>query len=106
MSDTQSAVSGPLIKDAVTGSEDPLERLLRQQRVLAWVLSLFTLSITVVFFAAMTLAAPLLSRVAFGTSVTVANIAAVTIILLFLASIAVFGWRARSIDVLLHNAEE
>ena len=82
----------------MTSPQTPLERLLRQQRRLAWVLSTLTLTLTVVFFAMMTLAAPLLSRVAFGHSVTIANAAALGIILVFLASIALFGWRAGRID--------
>ena len=79
-------------------SPTSLERLLRRQRVLAWVLSILTLTLTVTFFAMMTLAAPLLSRVAFGHSVTIANAAALTIILVFLASIGLFGWQAGRID--------
>jgi uncharacterized membrane protein (DUF485 family) len=84
----------------------PLERLLRRQRVLAWVLSTLTLTLTVSFFAMMTLAAPLLSRVAFGRSVTIANVAALAIILVFLASIALFGWHAGRIDQELSDARK
>jgi uncharacterized membrane protein (DUF485 family) len=84
--------------------QTPLELLLRRQRVLGWLLSALTLTMTVVFFAMMTLAAPLLSRVAFGRSVTIANVAALTIILVFLASIALFGWQASRIDQQLSDA--
>jgi uncharacterized membrane protein (DUF485 family) len=84
----------------------PLERLLRRQRVLAWVLSTLTLTLTVVFFAMMTLAAPLLSRVAFGRSITIANAAALAIIGVFLASIALFGWQAGRIDQQLSDARK
>ena len=83
-----------------------LERLLRQQRLLAWALSTLTLTLTVVFFAMMTLAAPLLSRVAFGHSVTIANAAALGIILVFLASIALFGWQAGRVDQQLGDARK
>ena len=83
-----------------------LDRLLRRQRVLAWVLSTLTLTMTVGFFAMMTLAAPLLSRVAFGHSVTIANAAALAIILVFLASIALFGWQAGRIDQQLSDARK
>ena len=83
-----------------------LERLLRRQRVLAWVLATLTLTLTVVFFAMMTLATPLLSRVAFGRSVTIANAAALAIILVFLASIALFGWQAGRIDQQLSDARK
>src|SRR5882724_4061916 len=81
-----------------------LERLLRRQRILAWLLSTLTLTMTVGFFAMMTLAAPLLSRVAFGRSVTIANVAALAIILVLLASIALFGWQAGRIDQQLNDA--
>ena len=87
-------------------TQTPLERLLRRQRVLAWLLSALTLTLTVAFFAMMTLAAPLLSRVAFGRSVTIANAAALVIILVFLASIALFGWQASRIDQQLSDARE
>ena len=83
-----------------------LEHLLRQQRVLAWVLSFLTLTLTVVFFAMMTLAAPLLSHVAFGHSVTIANAAALAIILVFLGSIGLFGWQAGRIDQQLSHARK
>ena len=83
-----------------------LERLLLRQRVLAWVLSTLTLTLTVVFFAMMTLAAPLLSRVAFGRSITIANAAALAIILVLLASIAIFGWQAGRIDQQLSDARK
>jgi len=86
--------------------QTPLERLLRRQRVLGWLLSALTLTMTVGFFAMMTLAAPLLSRVAFGRSVTIANVAALTIILVFLASIALFGWQASRIDQQLSDARK
>lgn len=83
-----------------------LERLLRRQRILAWLLSAVTLTLTVAFFAMMTLAAPLLSRVAFGRSITLANVAAVTIILVFLASIAIFARQASRLDEQLRGARK
>lgn len=86
--------------------QTPLARLLRRQRILAWVLSTLTLTLTVVFFAMMTLAAPLLSRVAFGRSITIANTAALAIIVVFLASIALFGWQAGRIDQQLSDARK
>jgi uncharacterized membrane protein (DUF485 family) len=86
--------------------QTPLERLLRRQRILAWLLSTLTLAMTVVFFAMMTLAAPLLSRVAFGRSITLANVAAAAIILVFLASIALFAWQASRIDEQLRDARK
>ena len=86
--------------------QTPLEALLRRQRVLAWVLSILTLTLTVTFFALMTLAGPLLSRVAFGHSITIANAAALAIILVFLASIGLFGWQAGRIDQQLSDARK
>jgi len=82
----------------------PLDRLLRRQRTLGWILSCVTLTTTVTFFAMMTLAAPLLSRVVFGRSITLANVLAVGLILMFLVSIAWFGQRASRIDEQLRNA--
>ena len=90
----------------MTLTQTSLERLLRQQRVLAWGLSILTLTLTVGFFAMMSLAAPLLSRVAFGHSVTIANAAALAIIFVFLASIGLFGWRAGRIDQQLSDARK
>jgi len=77
-----------------------LERLLRRQRKLAWLLSIGTFTLTVTFFGATTLAAPLLKQVVIGRSITLANVAAVSIIALFLVSIAVFGRYASRIDEL------
>ena len=90
----------------MSAPQTPLELLLRRQRVLGWLLSVLTLTMTVGFFAMMTLAAPLLSRVAFGRSVTIANVAALAIILVFLASIALFGWQAGRIDQQLSDARK
>jgi uncharacterized membrane protein (DUF485 family) len=75
-----------------------LERLLRRQRALAWLLSIGTFTLTVTFFGAMTLAAPLLNQVVIGRSITLANVAAVSVIALFLVSIAVFGRYADQLD--------
>ena len=90
-----------------TARDDERDRALHQalllRRVLAWTLSLLTLALTVGFFALMTLAAPLLSRVALGHYITLANVLAVALIVLFLASIAVFGRYAAQADALLHN---
>jgi uncharacterized membrane protein (DUF485 family) len=83
---------------STTESELRLERLLRQQRVVAWLLSILILLLTVSFFALMQLDAPFLSRVAFGRSITVANVAALALIAVFLLSIAFFGRRASRID--------
>jgi len=82
-----------------------LERLLRRQRVLAWSLSLLMLTTTVGFFALMSLDAPTLSRIAFGRAVTVANVAAVALILTSLLCIAIFGWQARRIDAQLDRRD-
>ena len=90
----------------MTSTQTSLEQLLGRQRALAWGLSILTLTLTVVFFAMMTLAAPLLSRVAFGHSVTIANAAALGIILVFLASIALFGWQAGRVDQQLGDARK
>ena len=91
---------------SVNVPQTSLDRLLRRQRILAWVLSTLTLTLNISFFAMMTLAAPLLSHVAFGHSVTIANAAALAIILVFLASIALFGWQAGRIDQQLSDARK
>lgn len=93
MSQISSAVAHPIVEP-----EDRLELLLRQQRVLAWLFSIVTLALTVTFFAMMTLAAPLLSRVVFGRSVTLATVAAVGIIVWYLISIALFGLHCDRVD--------
>ncbi len=77
-----------------------LARLRRRQRVLAWLLSGLTFVVTVGFFALMGLDAPLLSQVAFGRSITMANTLAASIVVLLLLSIAIFGRRANRIDAL------
>jgi uncharacterized membrane protein (DUF485 family) len=82
-----------------------LERLLRRQRALAWSLSLLMLTTTVGFFALMSIDAPILAHIAFRRAVTVANVAAVAVILLALLSIAIFGWQARRIDAQLDRQE-
>jgi uncharacterized membrane protein (DUF485 family) len=104
MSDIQSATTDAGIERPLAETQVSLERLLRRQRLLAWLLSTLTLTITVSFFAMMTMAAPLMSRVAFGRSVTLANVVGVIIILVFLASIALFGHHANRIDERLNDA--
>lgn len=83
--------------------ESLLHQALRRRQVLAWSLSLLTLALTLAFFAMMTLAAPLLSRVVLGHYITLANVMAVGLIVLFLVSIAVFGHYAARVDALLHD---
>jgi len=102
MSGIPSVIIDPGLEGSVGASEEQLEQLLRRQRVLAWVLSIGTLAITVAFFAAMTLTGPLLSRVVFGRSITLATVAAATIVLLYLAAIAFFGRQADRIDAQRH----
>jgi uncharacterized membrane protein (DUF485 family) len=75
-----------------------LEKLQRRRRGLAWWLSLLTFAVTVGFFAMMGLDLPLLSQVAFGRCITVANVLAASIVLLVLLSIAVFSQLANRID--------
>jgi uncharacterized membrane protein (DUF485 family) len=78
-----------------------LNDLLRRQRVLAWALSLVTLGLNVGFFALMGFDAPVLSRIAFGRAVSVANVLALAIVMVFLASIWLFGHQAARIDQLM-----
>lgn len=102
----QSAITAKRI--ANTGATEEgvqLERLLHRQRVLAWVLSIFTFALTVGFFALMGFDAPVLSRLIFGQSITAANVIAVGMIFVFLLSIAFFGWRAARVDEELLNGK-
>ena len=77
-----------------------LAKLRQRQRLLAWLLAAVTFIVTVSFFALMGSDAPLLSRVAFGRSITVANTLAASIVVLLLASIAIFARLANRIDAL------
>jgi uncharacterized membrane protein (DUF485 family) len=78
-----------------------LERLLRRQRMLAWSLSIGTLLMTASFFSLLSINAPVLRHVVYGRTVTIADAAAVSIILAMLLSVALFGWQARRIDAQL-----
>jgi uncharacterized membrane protein (DUF485 family) len=77
------------------------ERLLRRQRLLAWWLSIGTVLVTACFFCMLSMNAPVLSRVVYGRTVTLAALVAVSIILSMLLSVAVFGWQARRMDAQL-----
>jgi uncharacterized membrane protein (DUF485 family) len=99
------ASSAPHTDASLIERHGSIERLLWQQRVLAWSLSLLMLTTTVGFFALMSLDAPILSRIAFGRAVTASNVAAVAIILMSLLSIAIFGWQARRIDAQLDQGK-
>lgn len=98
MSQVSSAIEQPSRDAAVARREDRLEILLREQRVIAWSLSIVTLVVTVVFFAMMTMAAPLLARVVLGRSVTLGTVVAVSIIVGYLVSIALFGLHCDRVD--------
>jgi len=75
-----------------------LEVLLRRQRTLSWVLSASVFAVTVGFFALMGTNSSVMRRVVWGRGVTVANVAAAAIIVLFFVSIAVYGHLADRID--------
>ena len=93
-----SAISRPLTVHPADQSDEHLEQLVRQQRILGWTLSIATLIVTVTFFAMMTLAAPLLARVVLGHSITLATVTAAAIISSYIASIIFFGLRSSRID--------
>lgn len=88
------------LSPAFTGAEssERLERALRAQRALAWVLSISTLVITVTFFVMMTQAASLLSRVVLGHSITLATVLAAAVILFYLGAITVFARQSDRVD--------
>ena len=83
--------------------EGLLEQRLQRQRVLAWSMTAGTVLITATFFALLSRNDPLLRHIVYGHTITVANLAAVTIILAMLVSVAVFGWYAQRIDVHLER---
>jgi uncharacterized membrane protein (DUF485 family) len=93
--------SAPRVEPLSPTRHGSIEHLLRRQRALGWSLSLLMLVMTTGFFGLMSLDAPILSRVAFGRAVTLANVAAIGIILMSLLSIAIFGLQARQIDARL-----
>ena len=105
MSEIQNAAPIPRAETSSPGERVPLERLLRRQRALAWSFSAGTLLLTASFFASMSLNASALAHVVWGRFVTVADLAAVVIILLFLLSVVAFGWQARRIDTELDRRE-
>lgn len=80
-----------------------LQEVRRAQRSLAWLLSVSTLVITVGFFVMMTIAAPLLSRVVYGQSVTLANVLATAVILFYLVAITIFARQSDRWDVRLRE---
>ncbi len=100
MTHVANTVTAARIERGADQSDGRLERLLRRQQVLAWVLSTATLIVTVAFFAMMTLAAPLLARIVLGHSITLATVAAAGIILSYLAAIVFFGFQSSRIDEL------
>lgn len=89
-----------------SGPEPVLERMLRKQRLLAWILSILTFALTVGFFALMGFDAPILSRIVLGHSVTMANALALSIIVVFLLAIGLFGRRANRIDELKNTRRQ
>lgn len=104
MSGKRSAITDRHVTDMDDAHvEVQLERLLRRHRILAWVLAGVIFTMTVGFFALMGFASPLVARIAFGNSITVANVIAVGMILVFLLSIGVFGRSAARIDEVLND---
>jgi uncharacterized membrane protein (DUF485 family) len=83
---------------AIDESRRELERRLRSQRSLAWLLSVSTLVITIAFFVMMTSAASLLSRVALGRSITLATVLAAAVIVFYLCAITLFARHADRTD--------
>ena len=75
-----------------------LDRRLGRQRVLAWCLTAGTVLMTATFFALLSRNDPILRYIVYGRTVTVADLAAVAIILAMSVSVAVFGWYAQRID--------
>jgi uncharacterized membrane protein (DUF485 family) len=99
----QNAVTDTKAEMPFSEADTSLEPLLRRQRALAWLLSILTVTVTVGFFALMNLASAFMSRVVFGHWISLANVAAASIILFFLASIALFARQAAEIDARLRH---
>lgn len=99
----QNATSVPQAVSAHESAASLLDRRLGRQRVLAWSMTVGTVSITATFFALLSRNDPLLRQIVYGHTVTVADLAAVVIILGLLLSVAVFGWYAQRIDALLER---
>ena len=99
----QNATSVPHIDRAHEAAATLLDLRLRRQRVLAWSLTVGTVLITATFFTLLSRNDPLLRQIVYGHTVTVADLAAVVIILGLLVSVAVFGWYAQRIDTLLER---
>jgi uncharacterized membrane protein (DUF485 family) len=87
------------------GNPPTLKNLLHRQQILAWCLSSLTLVTTVGFFGLMSVNAPFLARRLPGHSLSLANILAAAIIVLFLGAIVLFGRQANRIDELTGHGE-
>lgn len=83
--------------------EVQLERLLHRHRILAWSLAAVVFAMTLGFFALMGFDSPIVSRIAIGRSITLANVIAVGMILVFLLSIGIFGRSAARIDAKVND---
>ena len=94
----QNATSVPHTDTGRENTATLLDRRLAQQRVLAWCLTAGTVLMTATFFALLSRNDPILRHIVYGHTVTVADLAAVIIILAMLVSVAVFGWYAQRID--------
>ena len=99
----QNATSVPHTDTGRENTATLLDRRLAQQRVLAWCLTAGTVLITATFFALLSRNDPILRHIVYGHTVTVADLAAVVIILVMLGSITVFGRHAQRIDALLER---
>jgi hypothetical protein len=94
----QNATSVPHTDRAHESTATLLDRRLARQRALAWCLTAGTVLMITTFFALLSRNDPILRHIVYGHTVTVADVAAVVIILVLLASVAVFGWYAQRID--------
>ena len=94
----QNATSVPHTDTADENVATLLDRRLGRQRVLAWCLTAGTVLVTTTFFALLSRNDPILRHIVYGRTITVADLAAVVIILAMLVSVAVFGWYAQRID--------
>jgi uncharacterized membrane protein (DUF485 family) len=97
----QNATSVPRTDTARESTAVLLDRRLGRQRVLAWSLTASTVLMTATFFALLSSNHPILRHIVYGRTITVADLAAVAIILVLLVSVAVFGWYAQRIDAQL-----
>ncbi|ARR54848.1 hypothetical protein HY78_16085 [Rhizorhabdus wittichii DC-6] len=89
-----------MMADDISEDEARLERALRAQERLGWIISALAVLLTAGFMVALTLDWPLLARSLFGHAVTGFAVVAMGLLSLFIAAIALFSAVANRNDAL------